>query len=376
MRELATWRGAATSAQKCEAARRILDALLDTGLTPAETREAQEALLALADDPSPKVRAVLAERLAHEPGAPRRLARVLAEDIDTVATSIVAHSLALTEDDLIDLAATGTPRVQCAIARRPRVPLRVAAALAEVGGRTPCLELLANDAATIAPASLRRIVENHGSDGAMRERLLQRRDLPAELRQTLLLQTASALGTADLVRNALGEARAQRVLAEACAEGIGQIADDLDTPGMARFVDHLRTTGQISTAFLLRTACEGRIDLFAASLAALARLTFRRVRALLVDAKAHAFKALCASAGVAQPVVPLLLSAIQAWKAVLLGRVDRSAEEGFDYVMARVMESLPADPRDEPLEEIRALLARLSARGALRSLTPRPALAA
>lgn len=354
MRALAQWCGTATTAQRCEAAERLLCRLFDEGCYGPD---GEGALLLLADDPSPRVRGLVAERLAREPAAPRGVVRLLCEDVDSVSVRLVSRSDALSEDDLIDLCATGSYAVQCALARRTRLPLRVAAALAEVGSRDAVMTLLQNDSAIVSPGTLRRLAHLHGEDGAMRDRLQRRADLPADIRHMLAMKTTASLAQSPFVENILGSSRARRVAVEAASDATGAIADELDAPSIPPFVEHLRREGQITSAFLVRLSCEGRIELFAACLSALGGVSPRRVRAILVDARSPAFKALCKRAGLPPEITTLLLATLRAWKSVSLGEASVEERHMPAYVIDQALSQIAADGGSQ---ELRAILSRLS----------------
>ena len=363
IREFARWCGTVGVKERIEALHSLADALFDRQSGIGETQNCEEALLFLAADTSPKIRAALAARLAAEPYAPRRIVRLLCDDGDAIAVPLVKATRALLDDDLIDLSATGSTRLRCAIARRIGLSAPVAAALAAMGERVVDLDLLANGTAEIAPSTLRAIATTHGEDGAARDLMLKREALPADIRQTLLLQTGSSLAAMDLARQVLGESAARRIAAEACEHATSMIAEDLDAHHMAAFVEHLRGTGQITPAFIVRAACGGHIDLFAASLSGLSGLSFRRVRAILVEACDPAFSALCAAAKLPDAIAPLLLSAVRIWKDIV-----REGRESGGETATLVLERLAATHRDRrgASGDLQALLSRLSAQSARR----------
>jgi len=75
--------------------------------------------------------------------------------------------------------------VQCAIARRTKLPASVCAAIAEVV-RAAALGLIANASAKLEPISYSRIVERHGHLPAIREKMLMMEDLPSAIRLALV----------------------------------------------------------------------------------------------------------------------------------------------------------------------------------------------
>src|SRR5690606_5840905 len=98
--------------------------------------------------------------------------------------------------------------LQIAIASRPWVSSAVAAAIAEVGDPSACRALIGNTGAEIARISFRRMAERYADDPAIREALLQRPGLPADVRQMLVRSLSSALGAFVAGRAWVAEDRA------------------------------------------------------------------------------------------------------------------------------------------------------------------------
>src|SRR3712207_2209337 len=173
----------APSGQRAEAAGALARAYLYSDLSPEDRWEAETAMTALLDDPSPLVRRALAEAFANAKDAPRHLVVALANDQDDVAALVLSRSPVLPDADLVDCAALGGELVQTAIALRPRVPVAVSAALAEIAGAASLTALAGNKGAEITDFSFARMVERHGGEADLREALLARPDLPLPIRQ-------------------------------------------------------------------------------------------------------------------------------------------------------------------------------------------------
>src|SRR5206468_121615 len=119
---------------------------------------------------------------------------------------ILEHSPLLIDADLVDIVATGNSEMQCAIARRIKLPAAVCAAIAEVGTPAAALELIENPYAELAPFSWDRIVERHGHLAAIRESMLVLEDLRATSQLTAgLILRALLSGNLDLFDQALVE---------------------------------------------------------------------------------------------------------------------------------------------------------------------------
>ena len=188
VRQFLQWVRNAPAGERAEATGALARAYLYSELSADDAAAAEGAMLMLLDDPSPLVRRALADVLAASPGAPPAVVHALAGDQPQIAAPVLALSPLLVDADLVDAVATGCPGVQAAIASRAELPRAVSAAIAEVGTAEACLILIENTGADIAPFSIDRIVERFGHLAAIREPLLQRDDLAAATRLTLVTQ--------------------------------------------------------------------------------------------------------------------------------------------------------------------------------------------
>lgn len=336
-------------------------AVAEDRVPPGEMDAAKAALILALDDPSPLVRMALADALAASARAPRPLILALCGDSEEIACRVASVSPLLGDTELIDLAAGGRAGLQRAIASRPRVTTKLAAAIAEIGTCSACVELLGNGGAAIAPASLRRLLERHGAEAALREALLERGDLPADLRQILLLETGQALAAMPFVRRSLGQDRARDVVLDACDRATAVLAHSLRPGEMPALVEHLRASGQLSTAFLIRMVCAGNIDLFAAALVTLSGLGEKRVRAIVVDGREPAFQALIRACGLPAAAGRLLRTAVLVWKDLAARNALPDMQEIASLVMTRLVAAYREQRDDKGFAEVAALLGRLEA---------------
>ena len=108
---------------RAELAGKVAADLSGSGLTAAEVKLAQDIVRALARDMEEKVRASLSRGLRHSPHLPRDVALKLAQDIDFVALPMLADSLVLTDEDLIEIVRHGSA-LEAGSGREPPQPDR------------------------------------------------------------------------------------------------------------------------------------------------------------------------------------------------------------------------------------------------------------
>ncbi|MDA9464176.1 DUF2336 domain-containing protein [Bradyrhizobium sp. CCBAU 53415] len=297
VRQFINWIRTAPAGERAEATRALARAWLISDLSTDDRIAAEGALLMLLDDPSPLVRQAMAEAFARSAEAPAAIVRALSADQPTVAVPVLEHSPLLIDADLVDIVATGTEEVQCAVARRMALPVSVCAAIAEVGCAAAALELIENPHAELAPFSWNRIVERHGHLAAIREAMLVLEDLPSATRAALVAKLSETLAQFVVARNWLSADRADRITIEARDRSTMNIAARSRGEDMQGLVGHLRITGQLTAGLILRALLSGNLDLFDAALAELAELPLARVSALLHDRGGNSLHALLRRAG-------------------------------------------------------------------------------
>ena len=252
IRQFLLWARTAPPGQRAEAVGALARAYLYSELSPDDRWEAETAMTALLDDPSPLVRRALAEAFANAPEAPRHLVVALANDQSDIATLILSRSPVLPDADLVDCAALGGELVQTAIALRPTVSVAVSAALAEIASAASLAALAQNAGAAIPATALARMVERHGDRPELREALLARADLPLAIRQAIAAALSASLSRFVTGCGWLSPERTERIVREAREKTTLALSSAAERGDVSRLVLHLRRTGQLTPALILR----------------------------------------------------------------------------------------------------------------------------
>src|SRR3954453_21393512 len=312
VRQFINWIRTAPAGERAEATRALARAWLISDLTEDDRAAAEGALLMLLDDASPLVRQAMAEVFARSTEAPAAIVQALSLDQPSIALPILEHSPLLIDADLVDIIATGNCEMQCAIARRVKLPASVCAAIAEVGTPAAALELIENAHAELAPFSWDRIVERHGHPAAIRESMLVLDDLPAATRVALVARLADTLAQFVTARNWLSADRASRIAAEARARCTVNVAARSRGDDMRALVRHLRLTGQLTAGLILRALLSGNLELFNHALSELSGLPQARVAALLHGRTGAGVQALLTRAGLPESTFAAFRVALEA----------------------------------------------------------------
>lgn len=326
-----------------------------------EIRSGMEAALTvLLDNPMVEVRFAVADALASSPAAPRHILLTLVADQIEIAAIVLARSPVLIDAELVDIVASGVEPLQVAIASRPLVSGAVSAALAEVGEHAAVATLLSNVGASIARISLKRIAERFGDDPSFRDTLLARPDLPADIHLLLIRRLSDALGKLIVVKSWLPEERAEAMTREACERVTVALAAETQSVDLGALVEHLRVTGQLTTALLLRSVCAGNVALFETALSALSRVPETRVKSLVRAGRLATLRAVYARAGLPPQAFQAFAVAIET-----ANRLDREGGPADRYRYTREMvDAVVAryrDITDGEMNELTTMLRRFAA---------------
>ena len=248
------------------------------------------------------------------PSAPAAVVHALACDQPQIAAPVLALSPLLVDADLVDAVAAGCPSVQAAIASRAALPRAVSAAIAEVGTGEACLILIENCGADIAPFSIDRIVERFGHLAAIREPLLQRDDLAAATRLTLVTKLSETLAGFVTGRNWLDAEQARRVTREACEKATISLAAEAPDGEVRPLIRHLCESGQLTAGLILRALLSGNVTMFEEALAELADMPITRVSGLIYGGGSAGLRALFDKAGLPASTYPAFKAAVEAMR--------------------------------------------------------------
>ncbi|MFJ5369385.1 DUF2336 domain-containing protein [Bosea sp. CER48] len=362
VRRFLLWARTAPAEARAAGAAALAGAYLRSEMSDEDRQEAETALLALIDDPSPSVRRAIAEEMAPSLRTPRNLALGLIAEQSDVAALVLAHSPVLTEADLVDAAAIGDRLAQRAIAMRRGLPLGVCAALAEVGCEEALITLAGNRGADIPEFSLERMIERFGDSGALREALLERPDLPTGLRQAIAARVSATLASFVAGCGWLTPERSERLAREATERVAVALAAGGEATDAPAIVEVLRVTGRLTPGLILRSLLSGEPALAEAAFVSLSGLPAGRVAVLLRDKRGAGLKALCRKAGLPGSLEPAFTAAILALNA--RGFDAGGARPGIDRTLLRDVLIACEGMEGAEADSLLALLRRMDAEAA------------
>jgi uncharacterized protein (DUF2336 family) len=194
----------------------------------------------------------------------------------------------------------------------------------------------------------------------VRDALLLREDLPADVHQRIVRAVGDQLGELIVRKAWVPENRAKTVTREACDRATVAIAAETETEELSALVEHLRATGQLTTALLLRAVCAGNVAFFEAALAALSGVPHARIASLVRAGKASALRAAYNKAGLPPLAFDAFTAALDTWRQVAAegGPKDRYR---FTMQMVEAVVARYANITDGEVNELATMLRRFAA---------------
>jgi uncharacterized protein (DUF2336 family) len=137
------------------------------------------------------------------------------------------------------------------------------------------------------------------------------------------------------------------------------LAAETETEELPALVEHLRVTGQLTTALLLRSVCAGNVAFFEVALSVLARVPLARVVSLVRANRLDALRAAYGHAGLPALAFDAFAAALDTWRQLAEeGETDRyrATLRMVDAVLTRY-----ARITDSEAHELATMLRRFAA---------------
>jgi uncharacterized protein (DUF2336 family) len=320
----------------------LAEFLADPAAPPAEKRDVVPSVLKLAGLPDPALRRDLALRLARCPALHADIVFSLAAAEDEIALPFLAVSPALDSWRMLAILQVGDEPRQTMIAGRPDLRPEVVTAIAANGVLGAVSALLDNEPCRLRPSDYRRIYERFADEFEILDRLLERPDLPPELRILHARQAAERVQSLLAERRWMAPEDVETFLADAEEAAILRILEATEPRHLDRLIAFLSTKDMLHASLILRAACRGRMAVVERALAWLSSVPKRRVNALLAGHGKMGLKAVFAAAGLPVESYPVLRAAIEAWRTTGPGAaIAMPAEEFGRHVVEALMTGFP-----------------------------------
>ncbi|MHB8284325.1 MAG: DUF2336 domain-containing protein [Caulobacteraceae bacterium] len=278
-----------------------------------------DVFMSLIGDAERDIRLRLAEKIAGEPWAPHALILTLVNDEIEIARPVIAQSVVLLDDDLIQLLSHATIDHQIEVARRPALSAAVVRAVIDQGEADVLAALAANAQAEISLAAMTRLVRFSKRMAALRAPLARHPGLTSDLAGLLYGWVGESLRAGLLQRYSVAGSVLEGALAQTVQEvhaGSGWDASDPDGRSERalteqRMVQKLQAAGQLRAGLLVRALHEGKLTLFKTGLAALGGLPFSDITAAMDSDRPDQLGAICTEVGIDRSVFPTVLRLVR-----------------------------------------------------------------
>jgi uncharacterized protein (DUF2336 family) len=351
---------------RAELAGKVAADLSGNGLTAAEVRLAQDIVRILARDVEEKVRASLSRGLRHSPNLPRDVARKLADDIEYVALPMLADSLVLTDDDLIEIVRHGSGLKQEAVASRPNLPEAVADVLISVGEEPAVVVLMNNNSANIAEASFDRAVTRFADSPRVKEAMVLRDKLPAAVAERLVTMVSKALQAHLVKAHDLAPETAANIVLSSREHAIIHLSLGASDEDLRQMVTQMHRNGRLTPSLILRALCSGDIGFFEAAMAAKSDVPLDNAQILIHEPSRRGLAALYRKAAMPEALYGAVRAAVDVVDETGFDGRARDLERFRSRVISRVLTLVDdVDPSDAEylLEKLGGVLVHAPADG-------------
>jgi uncharacterized protein (DUF2336 family) len=292
-----------------------------------------EVLETLARDQLPKVRAILAEAVKSTNRVPHDIIRRLAQDVETiVAAPILEYSPLLSDEDLLEIIASGTAHGGlAAIARRSGVASPVADAIVATLDVPAVAALLANPSAQIREETLDAIIEHAESIDSWHEPLVMRTELSVRAMRRICQFVGASLVDILVERHQLPPAL-EKELKKNVRRRIEQAPPPPDTPKQrpAERLAALAEAGKLDDESISDAVDAGDREFALLALAHLAKLPLAVVSKIVEARSPKGVTALAWKAGLSMRTAMRL----QLRLAMIAPKSVMNARNGVDYPLS------------------------------------------
>jgi uncharacterized protein (DUF2336 family) len=344
---------------RAEVAEKLAADLSGHALTAAEVKLGHDIVRILARDVEESIRASLSRGLRHAPNLPRDIARKLADDVEYVALPMLADSLILTDQDLIEIVRHGSGRKQEAIASRPNLTETVSDALITHGQEPAVAVLMANKTAAIAEDSFNRAVTRFADSDRVKEAMVRREKLPATVAERLVTMVSKAL-QAHLVQNHdLAPETAADIVLTSRGHAIIHLSMGASDEDLHQMVTQMHSNGRLTPSLIMRALCTGDIAFFEAAMAARSDVPLANAQILIHEPGRLGLEALYKKAAMPAALYDAVRAAVDVVDETGFDGEARDLERFRSRVITRVLtlvESVDSADADYLLDKLRDVL--------------------
>jgi uncharacterized protein (DUF2336 family) len=306
-------------------------------LTPAEVKLGQDIVRILARDVEESVRASLSRGLRHSPNLPRDVARKLADDVEYVALPMLADSLVLTDQDLIEIVRNGSSLKQEAIASRRNLTETVTGVLIEHAEEPAVTVLMGNNTAAIAEDKFDHAITRFAHSTRLTEAMVLRDKLPVTVAERLVTMVSKALQTHLVKAHALAPATAANIVLASREHAIIRLSLGASDDDLLQMVAQMHRNGRLTPSLILRALCTGDIAFFEVAMAVRSDIPVDNAQILVHETSRRGLDALYRKADMPQALYGAVRAAVEVVDEAGFDGNERDLERFRSRIITRVL---------------------------------------
>ncbi len=233
------------------------------------------------------IRRALSEALKASPHLDRALAKRLANDVLEVADPFLAQSLALLDEDLIEIIERHGAGHAQAIARRFVHGVAVTDALIRTGDELVVTRLAANDNSSISTGGLHQILNRFGDSTPIMEKVSARQALPLAIVERLTVLVTGRTLERLIGRYAISARRVGEILEHSREHFLLQSMTVVVAEELRGFALRLLQNRLLGASLVLKSLATGQFSFLLQALSVKSGLPIANVRRLIADDNAR-----------------------------------------------------------------------------------------
>ena len=340
---------------RAELATKLAGEIDNTALTPAEMAIAHDIVRAMARDVELAVRRALAHSLRSAVRLPHDVAIRLANDVEAVALPILTESPVLTETDLLEIVRRGTTNKHAAIAARTDVSEPLADALISHGDEAAVAELMSNNAARIAEASLGKAVDRFADSNRVKAGMVHRDNLPVTIAERLVVIVSDKLRAHLVSHHELPLSLATDIVLQSREHATLHLSLGSNEQELERLIRQMHRNRRLTPFLVLRALCMGDMAFFEIAMATMANVPVMNARILIHDAGTNGLMSLYERAAMPSRLLGAVRVALDVVRGTAFDGGERDRERYRSRVITRILtqfEDLAQDDLDYLLDKL------------------------
>jgi uncharacterized protein (DUF2336 family) len=321
---------------RAELASKVGADLSANGLTQTEVQLAQDIVRILARDVEETVRASLSRALRHSSNLPRDVARRLAADIEFVAP-MLADSLVLTDEDLIEIVRIGSSTKQEAVASRPNLTETVSEALITHGQEPAVVALMGNNTAAIGEATFHRAMTRFVHSDKVKKSMVLRETLPISVAERMVTLVSKALQAHLVKTHDLAPATVATIMLTSREHAILRLSVGASDDALKYMIAQMHRNDRLTPSLILRALCTGDIAFFEAAMAIKSDVSLENAQILIHEKSRKGLAALYRKAAMPEALFAAVQAAIDVVDELRFDGEPRDLERFRARVISRVL---------------------------------------